>query len=1458
MKRALIAVVVLLIGISSFSLVVKLGRSTDLRRIPFEREDRTGAMAALDFWTRSRAYPDNDIPASKYYRSFLSAKRYHKDLTRSANFSAIWNPIGPLNLQGRALSVAVNPQDPSTVYLGSASGGLWRSRTSGLGGDWQQIITGYPVRGVASIAIDPADTNIMYIGSGEVYRYQGSFGGQVIRTTRGSYGIGILKSTNAGATWSLSLDWSLNQQSGIEKIALNPLNPNTVYAGTSEGLYKSTDAGATWNLQLAILLVEDILVNPLDTNLVLTSCGDLESVGYGVYRSTDGGANWNPVSGMPAYTGKTLLEMYAKNPYRVYASVGVDSVTDHGSLYTSTDFGDTWSFVYDHNGNGLFQVQGWYSHFVAVHPNDSTQIVQAAVPIYKSTDGGTTFFGTTGYYSDNHGYTHDPANPNILYSACDDGIYRSTDFGTSWANVGYGLITGQLYNGFSSSSQDSLLAVGQSQDHIPGYRYLGTTTWDHGSAADESGWTGINPADDHYVFAGNRFGGAIYRSTDRGATFPSGVGFDGSGAWNSPFVIAPSNPSVIYFGDIHVHKSTTMGTSFALTNAGAALDGNPALSMAIGTTSSDTVYVGMAPQATTAHLFRTINGGTSWTNITGTTPNRYPMDLAVDPHDSKTVYAAFGGFGTGHVYKSTDAGGTWSNITGTLPDVPTTALAVDPLHSNIVYAGNDLGVYVSTDAGSTWAGFSEGLPDAVIVADLSISPSNRVLRAVTHGNGIYERKMYGDFPADVFDYEVFAIVSPKEGEMDTIGVHLNPSVTIRSVSTQAHVDSFFVKCRILMDTLVLYADSVKIPGLGVGESRLVSFGTPFVPATAGAMTAQVILAAGDSDPSNDTLRGSFSVVRAPDIASFNVQKGSCAYTEIVGGSAGPAGDDAQMSVPLPFQFRYDGDLYDSVQISTNGWLEFGTGPDGSLFGLSTPGQLTGYFTPSLPTTDRPSKAIGAWWADLATNTGQITYTTTGSAPNRVFVVQWKGVLSNYYAGYTTATLNFQILLYETLNQIDISYGPVDPGASPGSPSAASMGLKDYVGGDYRFYDLFNRRTGPASSLASYLNPLVNWPGPDSCFHIWTNPSGIQVVLANGWNLVSNATTRPDNFVGDLFPTARKVAFKYAGGYLVTDTLYPGNGYWINVSGGGTQSINGAALSSISVPVVKGWNMIGSVDHDIPAPSGGIVTGSLFGYSGGYVPSLTLHPGYGYWVRTTADGSLSLGPENVPKREAVDLDAFSRITVADHAGRSQSLYLAEDRDGSVDADDYLLPPSPPAGALDVRFDGGTMLETYPTAFQSDLSYPLRIDGAVYPVTLKYALKNSDGRNIFIDEMENGAVLASHALKGEGALEIPSATKHAWVVRIGAARQVPTSFALHQNYPNPFNPTTSLTFDVPERSLVTLKVYDLLGREVLTAAEGMYEPGTYTVRADMNSHASGIYLCRFTAGKYSEVRKMVLMK
>jgi photosystem II stability/assembly factor-like uncharacterized protein len=717
-------------------------------RNPYSRPAASGALEAMRFWTEVRAYPYSDIPADKYYTAFQQARKSASNAPEPGPTTSPWQFLGPVNFSGRVISIAIDPTNPTTVYVGSASGGLWVSHSGGLQPDWHRVKTGYPVLGVGAIAINPVSPGTVYIGTGETYSHDGSVGGMVVRTTRGSYGIGILKTTDGGTTWVKTFDRTYNNKCGVQSIRINPLNPNTVFAATSEGLYRSPDAGASWTSVLTVVMAQDVVINPEDTTEVLVSCGNFASTGAGFYRSRDGGVNFAPVSGIPSYSGKALLEVYAAHPNVVYASIA-DSVDGSGGLWQSTDFGLNWKRISSVTVHG---VQGWYSHFVAVHPADSSLVVRAGqISVFKSTNGGVTLSSSRNLWADNHNYAHHPTDPNILYVVDDGGVWRSTNFGSTFQYAGNGLQTSQFYNGSSSSATDSLVAIGSVQDHYA-WIYDGTLQWLSSPGGDEVGWTAINPRSALTIYAGWRNGSGLEKSTDGGASFSwNNSGFSPVAAWNTPFVLSPSDTSILYYGGAEIFKSVDGAETWSVTNGGARLDGNPALSMAISATNPDTVYVGTAPYFVPAHLFRTTDGGTAWKNISGTLPNRYPMDLTVDPNDSRIVYAAFGGFGTGHLFKSTDAGTAWIDLTGSLPDVPTTAVIVDPLNPGMIYLGNDLGVYVSTDGGVAWSLFSQGLPEAVIVGDLAISPSNRMLRVFTHSCGVYQRRLLGQGATGVND-----------------------------------------------------------------------------------------------------------------------------------------------------------------------------------------------------------------------------------------------------------------------------------------------------------------------------------------------------------------------------------------------------------------------------------------------------------------------------------------------------------------------------------------------------------------------------------------------------------------------------------------------------------------------------------------------------------------------------------
>jgi hypothetical protein len=719
-----------------------------------------GIMTALEFWEKQRSYPEKTIPDNKYYPAYEYSK---KNLRNDADNPQVsqWRDIGPKNNGGRTISILINPSNPNTIYAGSASGGLWRSYSGAEGVNaWNYVNTGFPVLGVGAIAMNPQDTNTIYIGTGEIYGYQNSTGGLTIRTTRGSYGIGILKTTDNGNNWTKVLDWSYQQRRGVQVIKINPLNPDVVWAGTTEGVLKSYNGGLNWTQMSAVLMVTDILIHPYDTSKILMACGNLSTPGTGIYKSTNSGLDWTRLTnGLPAsWGGKALLHYCKTIPNVVYTSIGV-GFNSGSYLCKSTNFGDDWILS---STNDHASYQGWYSHYVVVHPDDTSKILTAGIDIWKSTNGGFHFTKKSTWseiyqgrvpiggpegtpycaYADQHAFFIHPVNPNIIYLANDGGIFRTTDFGETFTGLNGNYQTTQFYNGFSSSITDSLFSIGGLQDNSTCI-YDGQPAWLIRKIGGDGCWTAINRNNDSIVYASWQ-GLNICISNDRGNTFsPLSIVGGGAAGFVSPYVLGINNPDIMYAGKTLLFKSTNGGLTFFPINGGSPPDGNPSLSMAISHQNDNILYIGTAPVYSRAGIFRTTDGGNSFINITGNLPDRYPVDIAVEPYNDSKVYVVISGFGTSHLYKSVNSGENWMDIGNGLPDVPSSSVLIDPVFPDHIYFGNDLGVYLSTNGGLNWNEFSAGLPNASIVMDLSLVPASREIRAATHGNGVYARKLFG-------------------------------------------------------------------------------------------------------------------------------------------------------------------------------------------------------------------------------------------------------------------------------------------------------------------------------------------------------------------------------------------------------------------------------------------------------------------------------------------------------------------------------------------------------------------------------------------------------------------------------------------------------------------------------------------------------------------------------------------
>jgi len=754
--KTFLSALIIAIGIISFVNLQKPQAISE--NIPSEKkkvrtekfESKTEAIDALQFLSASYAYPNKDIPEDAFGKAYEFYRENFLNEENKTEITGTWQNIGPTNVGGRTLCVVLDPTDTSTVWLGSASGGLWKSTTGGIGTNaWTYIPTGFPTLGVSTIAFQPGNSQTMIIGTGETYAYGVSTNGLIDRTTRGTFGIGILKSTDGGATWSQVLNWTYLQNRGVWDIKFNPLKPSIVYASTTEGIYKSTDGGNTWNNVLNVQMAMNLLIDPVDTNIIYCGVGNLSSPNKGLYKTSNSGASWNILTnGLPSNsnrTGRIILAMNPLNHKTILAHIC--NAFNTQSFYISYNQGANWL---SRSPQDIATYQGWYSNGLVFDPSDTNHIIAAGVNLHSSNDQANNFSQisnnnwTTDYsHSDVHDVIVNPLDPNKIYVATDGGLFRSDDMGINYYECTGGYVTTQFYIG-SVSSQNPNLALAGAQDNWT-WQYTGTSTW-NGNIGGDGCYSSINPANDNIQFGSLQFMN-IFKSTDGGVNFNQVLSSPASAlggnptAFLAPFVLCPSNTQVLYTGGDSIVKSTNGGGSWNMIGPNPLDSKNIILSIGVSSTNKDSLYVGTAPTQTTAHVFRSTNGGTSFTNVTGTLPNRYPRRITVDPTNSKIVYVIFSGFGTGHIYKSTNAGNSWTDISTSLPNLPFHCLAVDPFNPNTIFAGCDLGIFYSADGGNTWNSFNSGFPDAVMVFDLVVSPSDNTLLAFTHGHGVYKRDL---------------------------------------------------------------------------------------------------------------------------------------------------------------------------------------------------------------------------------------------------------------------------------------------------------------------------------------------------------------------------------------------------------------------------------------------------------------------------------------------------------------------------------------------------------------------------------------------------------------------------------------------------------------------------------------------------------------------------------------------
>ncbi len=428
-----------------------------------------------------------------------------------------------------------------------------------------------------------------------------------------------------------------------------------------------------------------------------------------------------------------------------------------------------------------------------------------------------------------------------------------------------------------------------------------------------------------------------------------------------------------------------------------------------------------------------------------------------------------------------------------------------------------------------------------------------------------------------------------------------------------------------------------------------------------------------------------------------------------------------------------------------------------------------------------------------------------------------------------------------------------------------------INGFYRFqevaggnYFLSFRRSGfePLDSTVYVDQDLT----VNVTLHKILSDSLIHTVI-EGWNLVGLPLAVADASVGTLFPDAIPgTLFRFDGIYQPEDSLAPGTGYWLRFSGAGTDTLTGAPVTSLIVSLISGWNLITGpfcplALTDVVDPGSIIISGTLFGFNGVYVPSDTLTPGYGYWLRASTAGQITLNcaKDSAPlarRFRLPELTPYPALRIADANGPEQTLWFNVELPEEVNRLSFSLPPLPPAGAFDARFSGDMRIcEGDQAVIEVQCSaYPLTISAENLP-------ELPEGFRYVIREILPGGKGKLHLLREGESVQITNPQVKS--LQLDREEIIPLTFAVEQNYPNPFNPTTEIRYSIPSDSKVEIVVYNTLGQKVKTLLSARQEAGRHSVVWDAtnengNPVSSGIYFYTVTAGSDKVVKKMVLLR
>ena len=762
-----------------------------------------------------------------------------------------WRHIGPAAFGGRVDDIEAVASDPRIIFVGSAAGGVFRSKNNGT--TWDAVFDNYGnTLSIGDIAIAPSDPNVVWVGTGEANNRQSS-----------TWGDGVYRSTDGGTTWR---HMGLRETQSIGRIVIDPRNPDVVFVAAvghlfgpndERGLYRTRDGGATWTKVLGVDAntgATDVVMSP-DGRTVIAATYQRRrrefgfagsGPGSGLWQSTDGGDTWSRVtSGVPAGDlGRIGLAISASNPDVVYAII--EASPPGGGVYRSDDRGATW--VRRSAGN---QRPNYFSQ-IRVDPKNPNHVWMLATALLVSNDGGTTFSGDSiaAYaHPDHHAMWIDPGQPQHVMLGNDGGVYFSYDNGRSWSYVD-NLPISQFYD-IAIDDREPYWIYGGAQDNgswaFPSATYSrgGMTNLDVQNTGFGDGFqSAVDPIDRRFVHANSQNGRAFLADmVTREERFIQPVAPAGHDPyrfnWNTAMQQSPNDPRALYIGAQQLLRSTDRGTTWQeispdLTRhagrtalsvgtgfpAGRSLSANDGVSaygnittISESPTARGTIYVGTDD----GNVQMTTDGGGHWSDLTprfAMPESHYVSKVYASRHDARTAYVAFDGHWDDdqkpYLFKTVDGGATWTSIASDLPSwKPVKTIEEDPRNPNVLFVGTEFGLYWTTDGGRHWSPASGNVPP-VMVDRIIVNQKNNDLILATHGRGVI----------------ILEDIAPLEGMSATGDVRLFPLRAAAEVQTYRDLPwpggNAFVAPNSPIGTYVSYAvandppslDSVRIDVIG--------------------------------------------------------------------------------------------------------------------------------------------------------------------------------------------------------------------------------------------------------------------------------------------------------------------------------------------------------------------------------------------------------------------------------------------------------------------------------------------------------------------------------------------------------------------------------------------------------------------------------------------------------------------